>query len=737
MVKIKSFGVALTASALSLSLLAPVGQASANTSEPQEIRIVVASANTEVTKKDLIKKFHELFPNKFNYLTENDFYLHTGHYFVEDETLRYSLSFSKTVNGKEEYGNINFYGEDLDVEYFSFDSQNKADALFPGKITKDEAEKTAIAFIQQMYKSTDYELDTNAYPYDYWSGSLLTEPIRYSFNFVKKKDGVEIANETMNVTVLGNGEISSFYKNISTVKSPTYDDVSKVKNKDEMLQKFKDSLTVDLQYQINTNYRTGKTDVNLVYLPSTKSINAITGQWQEATGYMVTAPKRTTIEKITTSPLQPKYNNITTEEAKKIAEELLSVESDKVKLAIQSVDEYENNGKSIISVQFMYSYKNGGYGTNLEFDKQTGEIIQYHNIKDSILDENGEKQDSASKITANEAEAKAIAYLTEFVPSYLQNYAKPMTEPYYEEEQGTYHLTFPRIVNGIMVAGDSISVSIADDGTLNSLYINQANVENWPSIDKVISNEEAKKLYQEALDVKLSYVNQPKQDHYDLVYSPIVKDKEWSYLDASTGQWTGVTQQETVDVSHPTAKAELNYLISNNILEVKDAKNFNANASISKGEALKTLIKSLTYFYEYDFRYNREGSSVSYGDIDSKHPLYSVVERAVAIGILDFSKESFDPDAPLTREELAVWQVRILDLQQAAKHSEIYKVGLEDADKISAEYAGHVALVNAMGLLKAENNHFYPNREVSYAELAVSTIALAYEFAQKGSYLRY
>ena len=670
MVKLKGFGVILSASALSLSLLAPVGQASTMNESQEKIRIHVATTNTEVTKQDLIKKFHELFPNKFNYLKESDFNLDRGHYFVEDETLRYGLSFSKKVYGKDQYGNITFYGEDLELEHFSFDSQNNADALFPGKVTKAEAEKIATSFVQQIYKSTDFELDTNTSPYNYWYGGLLTEPIRYSFSFVKKKNDVTIADENINVVILGNGEISSIYRNISTAKSPTFADVSKAKNKDEVLQKFKDNLTVNLQYQVETDYRTGKTDVNLAYYPSIlyRNINAITGQWQDATGYMVSAPKRTTIEKLVTSPLQPKYNNITVEEAKKIAEELLSIDSDKLKLSIESANEYENNGKAVISVHYMYSYKNGGHGTNIEFDKQTGEIIQYNDLKESLLEQYGEKPESSSKITANEAEAKAIGYITEFIPSYLHNYAKPMVEPYYEERVGSYNFTFPRIVNGIVVAGDSISVSIASDGSLSGLYISQQNVENWPSIDKVISTEEAKKLYQEALDVKINYVKQQDKDHYDLVYTPFVNDSQWSFLDAVTGQWSGLNEKESVDVSHSSAKEELNYLINNNILEIKDTKNFNANASITKGEALKTLIKSLTYFYEYDVRFTRESTNESYGDIDPKHPLYSVVDRAVAIGILDFSKESFDPNAPLTREELAVWQVRILGLQQVAKH---------------------------------------------------------------------
>ena len=68
----------------------------------------------------------------------------------------------------------------------------------------------------------------------------------------------------------------------------------------------------------------------------------------------------------------------------------------------------------------------------------------------------------------------------------------PVEEPYFEDRLGTYHFSFPRIVNGIIVIGDQISVGIAADGSLNSLNVNYQEVEKWPSIDKVISEEDAK-----------------------------------------------------------------------------------------------------------------------------------------------------------------------------------------------------------------------------------------------------
>ena len=81
--------------------------------------------------------------------------------------------------------------------------------------------------------------------------------------------------------------------------------------------------------------------------------------------------------------------------------------------------------------------------------------------------------------------------------------------------------------------------------------------------------------------------------------------------------------------------------------------------------------------------------------------------------------------------------IRVLGLEQAAKDSSIYKIGFTDADKVQSANTGYVAMANSMGLVKAEENRFSPNREVTYAELAVSTIRLAHAIAESGRGLRY
>lgn len=47
----------------------------------------------------------------------------------------------------------------------------------------------------------------------------------------------------------------------------------------------------------------------------------------------------------------------------------------------------------------MYEYQNGGYGSDLEFEKETGEIIQYHDLKHEVLKEIGGESDSGKTLS--------------------------------------------------------------------------------------------------------------------------------------------------------------------------------------------------------------------------------------------------------------------------------------------------------------------------------------------------
>ena len=743
MVGFKKLGLIVTSSVLSFGMFSSIANASTiQSGQPETVRFQIASTETVISKGELIKKFRKMFPNQFDFLTDSDFQVSNAHIYPDDETVRYDLFFTKTINGKRLYGNVGFVGNNLDIEYFSYQPPNVKDALFPAKVSKEEAKKLAEGFIKKFHDGKDYQLENDSI--NYYPQQILTEPIRYSFTFTRTKNQVSIADQKMEVSVLGNGEIVSLHKMYPQSTSSTFDDPKQIKDKNEIVKKIKENLTVDLNYQINFDYQSGERTVELIYRPTAKlqGVGAVSGKWMTAKGYSTDFPKETKIEKISAKPLPAKLDGITVEEAKKIAEKFLAIDSNKVKLKIESIQEVDNyNGQTVIYVQYMYQYANGGSGSSLEINKKTGEVIQYYDMKTHLLTEIGEQPKKENSITEKEALTKAVKFLKEWTPSYLHNYAMPVEEPYFDERLGSYHFNFPRIMNGIVVIGDQISVGIAADGTLNSLSVQYQELENWPSTKDVITKQKAKTILEESLNVKLTYMKHArndKKDHYELVYLPVFNGDPYSYMSATTGKWNNLfSGSDSIRVSHPSAEEELNYLINAKVLDVKDLKKFNGDAAISKGEALKVLMNSLTYFYHGGYYYGQENMSQTFENIDPKHPLYQEIERAVEVGIIKADSKKFDVNSPITKEELSVWMIRILGLEQAAKAGDIYNLGFADANKVKSANKGYVAIANSIGLLNAEKNLFNPNREVTYAELAVATIRLAHAIADSGRGLRY
>lgn len=721
--KLKKFGMALSSSALAFSLLTSAVAAQENpTGQAAE-----AVAQT-VTKQDLVAKFKALFP-ELEFVANGESHMNSGSSFREDEEKRFYLSFNGVKGGKEYYASVSFLGEELALESYSYSSPSAADALFPPKISNDEAKEIAKSFVKKMLDEKDFQLEETPY---YYYNVKLTEPVRYTFSFKKLKGGIPVSDQNAQVTVLGNGDVVEFYNMSNQSKNLTFDKSEGSLDKEKVLKQFKENLAVDLQYEVNWDFRTGERTVGLVYTPRISNVHALTGKWETLKGFGDAPPAKSKIERIVSEPLKPRESDLTVEEAKKLAEQLLKVPEANGKLKIEGIDERTNyNGTEVISVHYMYEMRNGGFGSSLEFDKKTGDLVNYYQMRDYNWPMEEEEKDWSHAISEQQAKEAAIGFLKELMPSKLHLYAKPTIEGQFEERSGIYQFSFPRVEKGITVIGDQLFVSINADGTLNAISSDYSEFSDWPDPAKAVAEEQALAKYKENLSVELSYMRKGESKNYDLIYSPKFNDNLFGTIDALTGEWTErYGMRSEVTVSHPWAEKELNYLISANILEVKDGKAFNGDATVSRGEALRIILSSMTYFY--DTRFGRqEELKQTFENIDPKHPLYPAIEHAVSIGLIDANQAKFDIDAPMTREELAVWYVKVLGLEKAAEHTDLYKVDFEDKDQISKEFAGYVAIANAKGLVKAEDNKFNPKQEVSYADLAVSTIRLAHQMADR------
>lgn len=732
MVPFKKAGIFISTAALSVGLLAPMASASTiGNDRVENLPIIVAQADTKVTKNDLIKRFNELFPNEFTNLTAKDFHMETGYYYPKDSKVRYELYFSKNIDNQYIHGSVLFVGDKLDVEYFYYQPIYTKDVLFPAKYSKDEAQEIANQFMKKLNKNEEYELIPSEY--NYFSSSLLTDPIQYYFTYAKKKSGVPIADQNISISVLGDGTVTNYSKSEIEANKFTYDEIASAQKEDVIVQNIQDALKAQLSYKIDTDYRTSKHTVKLVYQPNSAgltTIHAKTGQWMTMDGLASALPEYT-IQPISSTPLPAKQPNLTEEQAKAMAEKLLTPTKPGVQLRIENVEEtITETGKEVYEIQYMYEYEHGGAGTTLTIDKATGEIISYHDMS-YYLDMTEEEHEPKIVLSQKQALEKAESLIKEWVPSYANRYAFPsITENFYEEYSNSYYIVFPRIVNGLTVSGDQIMINVdAETGNLLSLYVNAYDHIDWPSTTDILSLEEATKQLQDELTLKLKYVNHPKLDneqHYSLAYEPVFKDGSSIGLDAKTGQWLnifGTNVLDTPTIEHPTAAEELNYLIQTGALEVDDT--FNPDAPVTKEDALKVLLNSLTFMY-YDFE-EEDGASHSFTDISPEDDLYPYVSKALRIGLLDKSSTKFNADAALSNQELAKWSIGMLKLDKAAQFSEIYKLNYRDAAQVDKDLRGHVALAYAMGLLESTNKQLKPKGEVTYAQLAQVTIRIAHK----------
>lgn len=731
----KKWPLAVSSSILALGLLAPTIEAASLAQQQEErIPILVALNEQDVSKEQLVKRLKELLPDMFSSYKNSDFQMNSmSHYYAGDDVTRYDIMFRKTVNNKIESGNVTFAGDHLEVESLSFNPVNTKDALFPGKVTGEEAQKIAENFIKKVTKTNNFILESDV-P-SYYSSRVLTEPMTYSYTFNKTENDVPIQDNLFSVIVLGDGQVMSFYQSINGKKRLAFEDKSSLMSSEDAVRKFKENIQLELQFMINHNVSSGEPYVQLVYQPvsTIMGLHATSNKWYTMSGLSEAVPTQVKLERLAQEPLK-QSTSITLEQAKEMAKKLANKNEGDGKFNIDSASEMEMNGQSIISISYSYTTGNSTHGSSIDFNKNTGELTSYSDFT-RFMNQQTEEKSKSPKLTQDKVLAIAMEAVKEFAPATLHEYAKPVSDSFYDEQSGSHHVTFPKIKNGLIVNGDDLSVTIGDDGKLSSYYRSAYKVDEWPDPKSAIEKSRALATFNEALSAKLVYTKlgtQNQDESYKLVYMPMVKGKGYYLIDAKTGQIVNslFDSENKVTVTHPTAEKELNYLIQAGAIDVKNASQFNADAAITKGQALNTIIKSLTYFYYDSFDQNAE-KPTSFENIDPQHPLYQIVENASTMGILKPGQETFNPDEKLTREELAVWFIRTLGLEQAAKHSDLYNVAAADKDKINPQFKGYVALSQVLGLQKLDQSNFNPTREVTYADLAVSIIQLSYEIAEK------
>ncbi|MFS1512393.1 YcdB/YcdC domain-containing protein [Chengkuizengella sp. SCS-71B] len=710
-----------------IETIAPTIQANNMTS------ITNISSNNQDAREELVSKLRELFPNKFDFIHDEDFELET----LFDEG-GYRISFYKRFSeDKSIYGNFQFDESEQLISYYydAEDSGLNQGALFPPKVEREEAKEIAREFLNSI-QLMNVELKND--PYQFRRTSPLTEPIEYHFSIIVKKNGVQIQDQQGSITVQSNGEITRYYNRNSTGSdSDTFEDINNILSLETIKEQVKNMINLELVYLIDWDYRNDEIQTHLAYSlnPNFDKIYAQDGSYI-LNGELTNDLKLNRNYKFI-SDSSSQNTNFSKEEAEKLAIELLAPADEAVDLVIKSVNEGERSGLSTYEVNYMYNFGNSGTGSSVSFDKETGDVLSFHKI-DYRNQSSSTEQNVV--ITVDEASGKAIEYLKKYAPAkthelvYYEDGIN-LNQTYLRYGEGTeYVFHFPQYKEGIRVEGNGADVSVSKkDGTLMRINVNDYQPIQWPNPGDAISQEKVISDFINNLTLELIYDVSPDyklggEKKYLPYYSISFAPEVYSFYDAIQGKWLprsyASDQLSTdVEVEYSWAKKEIDHLIMKGIISVDENETVDPGKSITVGDGLNILIKSINDPYDIE---GAERVPPTFSNINSEHGDFHIIERAVFQEIINVEAGTFVTDETLTREKLAYWYVRVLGLQKMAEQKDLYLIDFADRGQITNEYQGHVAIANALGLLtENQNRQFRPQESVSMAEVSVSVIRLA------------
>lgn len=640
------------------------------------------------------------------------------------------------------YGNISVT---VDAENGTVISMNRWDdtynqpASYPPKYNWESAKNIAEQFLKQKapQKADLVKLDTsnlaNQRP-------PLQGNANYYYSFLRVENDIPFQDQYISVVVNGDGEIVGYdYRWTENVKIPA---TSGMISQAEAEKKIKESMQIQLKYQTIYNYQpqgNNKRSVKLAYDSrfSYPYIDAKTGQWLDYSGKPIAMKDVTTKlvplsnEKPQTTPVN---KEITQDQAVEIAKKQFNIPD---KAVLENV--YYNDADQFQNFPvWNLTWNSGGQPQiwiNVSINGKTGQIINYSKDDPSRYQPYAENQPIKQVINYDQALEKANESLNTFAPENLHQLTfDPIRNPKPEnpEKMREFYFTFHRLVDGIIVEDQFVSIAIStESGEIFQFNQNWDQQAQFPDAKNAVSVEKAKETYFDNFTIVPKYLYIENVDYstgrpivsppeIKLVYNLAMKPQDQGvYLDAIKGKWVSIETGEPIrgkieakDIKgHPAEKA-LQLLIDYNAIDVDDAGFVKPDEEITRGEMVKMLMLVTNPDpYYYKMNYMGGDRPATFADVQSNSPYFAYVESAVQQGLIDKTQGEFKPNENVTREELAEMIVKAMRLDKLAQVPTLFNVDFADADKINKK--GHAAIVHHLGIMTASNNKFEPDKKVT------------------------
>lgn len=258
---------------------------------------------------------------------------------------------------------------------------------------------------------------------------------------------------------------------------------------------------------------------------------------------------------------------------------------------------------------------------------------------------------------------------------------------YETSRQFVYH----RYVNGIIVEGDNIYVTVDNKGNVTYVSYNYTDVK-FPTSVPEFDNDKAFAQIFKQLETRLYYDGYYKPDGTVKTY--LLYDIDSFYLDSKYRivDWSGEVAAKT----------------DSNTGEYTDI----------DGIKQKTAIETLA---RYGITLSSENGKFEPNKAITDKEFKTIVSRATR-GWGYYSSDE-DEKSSITNKEAAQIFVDIMGGTQFAELKGIYKAPFDDV-KSTDEYAGYIAIAKAMGFMKGTDGKFEPDKKISRAR----AMQIVYEY---------
>ncbi len=538
----------------------------------------------------------------------------------------------------------------------------------------------------------------------------------YRFDLQRYENDIPVYNDSGFVTVNNDSTQITRYS-LNYTDGLSFENMDKVINVTDAWDYYYENAGAELEYRLR--FKDKEKEIYLVYVPqlgTEEYIDARTGEvtpvWHRDYYYFTQNYASGMNNKDMAVEESARLSEIEIEKIEEVAG-LRSAEDAQDVIKNNNILDFDND-LVLTSMNLYKDYSGEKYYYDLTFESQSDDIYKYASATVDAktleiirwrarLDDyiKYHKDDSDKEIDKKDVEEKALSTLKIIAPKYFKESSEYRLKG---TDDNSNSLSYIRYVNDIKFSNDSVNIEInPESGKVWSFSINHTDAK-FPLSEGIITEEKAIEKMSEKSKMTLYYFpmsnteKATKADNAVLGY----KNEYINEIDAFSGLIEDFGEESSKltysDISKHYAKKEIETLAKFGI--GFEGAEFKPDDVITINEYITLLFST---FSNYTPIILKASNDVTYE-----------YKEAARNGIIDVDK--VNPDEPLTREDAAIYMIRIMGLEGVAKLDSIYKSVFKDVK----ENIGYISILGAMGVFNGdENGNFNPNKNITRADAAI------------------